>query len=93
MLNVLQVVMCRVDKNWVPFRKNKLGPSINDVTHLGGGGSAKRRRYSISLFSKTGDKGGGMGQKSQKNGPRTLFDLSQLAQVTFIGTWIVVYNK
>ena len=33
------------------------GPSINDITHLGGGGSAKRWRYSINLFSKMGDKG------------------------------------
>ena len=33
-----------------------LGPSINDITHLGGGGSAKRWHYYISLFSKMGDK-------------------------------------
>ena len=33
-----------------------LGSSINDITHLGGGGSAKRRHYYISLFSKMGDK-------------------------------------
>ena len=33
------------------------GQSINDVTHLGG--SAKRGCYSISLFSKMGDKGKG----------------------------------
>ena len=33
------------------------GPSINDITHLGGGGSAKRCRYSKSLFSKMGEKG------------------------------------
>ena len=32
------------------------GPSINDVTHLGGGGSAKIWCYSISLFSKMGVK-------------------------------------
>ena len=32
-------------------------PSINDVTHLGEGGSAKRWYYSIGLFSKMGDKG------------------------------------
>ena len=45
------------------------GPSINEVTHLRGRGSARRWRYSISLFSKMGDKGGeGRGQKSQKNG-------------------------
>ena len=36
-----------------------MGLSINNVTHLGGGGSAKRWRYSISLFSKMGDKGEG----------------------------------
>ena len=36
-----------------------LGPSINDITHLGGGGSAKRCCYSISLFSKIGDMGEG----------------------------------
>ena len=35
------------------------GPSINEVTHLGGRGSARRWRYSISLFSKMGDKGEG----------------------------------
>ena len=36
------------------------GPSINDFIHLGGGGSAaKRLRYSISLFSKIGEKGEG----------------------------------
>ena len=35
------------------------GPSINDVTHLGGGGSAKRWPYSLSLFSKMDDKGEG----------------------------------
>ena len=34
-----------------------MGPSINDVTHLGGGGSAKRGHYYISLFNKNGDKG------------------------------------
>ena len=33
---------------------------------LGEEESAKRRRYSISLFSKIGDNGGGRGQKSQK---------------------------
>ena len=37
----------------------EMGPSTNDVTHLGGGGSAKRWCYSISLFSKMGDKGEG----------------------------------
>ena len=31
-------------------------PSISDVTHLGGGESAKRWHYSISLYSKMGDK-------------------------------------
>ena len=30
-------------------------PSINDVTHLGEGGSAKSWYYSIGLFSKMGD--------------------------------------
>ena len=35
-------------------------PFMNDVTHLeGGGASAKRWRYSISLFSKIGEKGEG----------------------------------
>ena len=34
-------------------------PSINDITHLGGGGSTKRWRYFINLFSKMGDKGEG----------------------------------
>ena len=35
-------------------------PFMNDVTHLeGGGASAKRWRYSISLFSKMSDKGEG----------------------------------
>ena len=43
-----------------------MGPSINDVTHLGGGGSGKRWRYSINLFSKMGDKGDGGGKKSQQ---------------------------
>ena len=33
------------------------GRAINDVTHLGG--SAKKWRYSISIFSKMGDKGEG----------------------------------
>ena len=37
----------------------EMGPSINDVTHLGGGGSDKRWCYSISLFSKMCDKGEG----------------------------------
>ena len=46
-----------------------MGPSINEVSHLEeGGGSAERwcySIYSISLFSKIGDK---WGQKSQKMG-------------------------
>ena len=43
-----------------------MGPSINEVSHLEeGGGSAERWCYSISLFSKIGDK---WGQKSQKMG-------------------------
>ena len=46
--------------------RSSRGLSINDVTHLGGGGSAKRWHYSISLFSKMGNKGGVRGQKSQK---------------------------
>ena len=37
---------------WYPFDKE---PFINDIDHLGGGGSAKRWRYSISLFSKMDD--------------------------------------
>ena len=37
-----------------------MGPSINEVSHLEeGGGSAERWCYSISLFSKIGDKGEG----------------------------------
>ena len=44
-------------------------PFINDVTHLAGkGGSAKRWRYSISLFSKMGDEGVGRGKISQELG-------------------------
>ena len=39
------------------------GLSINDDTHLGGGWSAKRRHYSISLFSKMGD----IGEEGVKN--------------------------
>ena len=39
---------------------------MNDVTHLGGGGSAKRGRYSISLFSKMDDKGKGGVKNLQK---------------------------
>ena len=35
---------------------------------LGGRGSARRWRYSISLFSKMGEEGGGRGRKSQKIG-------------------------
>ena len=31
-------------------------PSINDVIHLGGGGFARRQHYSLSLFSKMGDR-------------------------------------
>ena len=43
------------------------GPSINDDTHLGKrGGSVKRRRYSINLFSKIDDKGGGGVKNLQK---------------------------
>ena len=34
-------------------------PSLNDVIHLDGGGSFKRRQYSISLFIKMGNKGEG----------------------------------
>ena len=47
-------------------------PSINDVTHLGEGGSSKRWRYSISIFGKMGDNWGGRGQKSQKIGRQHL---------------------
>ena len=36
-----------------------MGPSISDVSHLGGGGSAKRWHYSINLISKMSDKGEG----------------------------------
>ena len=39
---------------------------MNDVTHIGGGGSAKRWHFSINLYSKMGDKGEGRGKKSQK---------------------------
>ena len=46
-----------------------MGPSINEVSHLRGGRGICRkvmlRCYSISLFSKIGDK---WGQKSQKMG-------------------------
>ena len=35
------------------------GPPIYDVTHLGGGGSAKRLCYCIGLFSIMGNKGEG----------------------------------
>ena len=34
-----------------------MGLSINDITHLEGGGSAKRWCYSINLFRKMGNKG------------------------------------
>ena len=44
------------------------GLSINDVSHLRGRGSSKRWRYSISIFSKIGDKGVRKGKKSQKMG-------------------------
>ena len=50
--------------------KTYLGPSRNDVTHLGGGRDLPKGdgRYSINLFSKTDHKGEGRGQKSQKMG-------------------------
>ena len=50
--------------------KTYLGPSRNDVTHLGGGRDLPKGdgRYSISPFSKIGDKREGRGQKSQKMG-------------------------
>ena len=49
-------------------------PFINDVTHLAGkGGSAKRWRYSISLFSKMGDEGEG-GVKNLKNWVTSFMD-------------------
>ena len=48
-------------------------PSINDVTRLGGGGSAKRWRYSISLFCKMGDKGEG-GVKNLKKWVTSIMD-------------------
>ena len=34
-----------------------MGPSINDITHLGEGGSAKKWHNSLSLSSKMGGKG------------------------------------
>ena len=47
-----------------PRKSKSRGLSINDITHLGGGGCA------ISLFSKMGVKGGegGRSQKSQQMG-------------------------
>ena len=49
----------RTDKPIVIEDTRLNGPSLNNITHLGGGGSAKGWRYSISLFSKMGDKGEG----------------------------------
>ena len=48
-------------------------PTINDITHLGGGRSAKRWRYSRSLFSKIGDKGEG-GVKNLKKSVMPFMD-------------------
>ena len=46
-----------------------MGPSINDINHLGGRGrSAKRGSCSISLFRKMGDKGERGVKISQKIG-------------------------
>ena len=49
-------------KGFITYLYNKKnnynkGPSINNVTHLGKGRSAKIWHYSISQFSKMGDKG------------------------------------
>ena len=49
------------------------GPSINDITHLGRWGSAKRWHYSTKLFSKTGDEGEG-GVKNLKKLVRSFMD-------------------
>ena len=44
--------------------KNASGPSINDITHLGGGRISQK--VTLLLFSKMIEEGGGRGQKSQK---------------------------
>ena len=58
-----------------------MGPSISDVSHLGGGGSAKRWHYSINLISKMSDKGEG-GVKNLKTWVTSFMD-GPLASVVF----------
>ena len=76
------------------------GPSMNDVIHLEGG-SAKKWRYFISLFSKMGDKVGGI-KNLKKMGDfiygqplmcqvtwarNTYFLINPLAQMTVLGNY------
>ena len=46
----------------------RVGAFINDVTHFGGRGICQRLCYSISLFSKMGDKGEGGVKNIKKMG-------------------------
>ena len=56
----VHIIITYIFENRSRYRKE---PSINDDTHLGGGWSAKRWHYSISLFSKMGD----IGEEGVKN--------------------------
>ena len=76
---------------WYLYKKNDLWvhPQITSPTK-GEWGSAKRRRYSISLFSKTGDKGQG-GVKNIKKWVRSFMD-GPLWSICIIWSLIITIN-